>query len=353
MLFLSIALFSAANLLNAFVVNVPMYYVLRFVGGLGLAGELGAAVTMVSEALPKEYRGLGTTVVASIGVSGAVAANLVAKFTSWRWAFAVGGVLGLLLLALRVGLKESEHFTRSQGDSTVKKGDLGLMFGSWRRVKIFLACVGVGFPTWFVIGILTTLSPEICASRGLKGVKGGDAIMFGYIGLVIGDISAGAISQALQSRRRALFLFIGLTGLLTCVNLLSPLPNLATFYFLALLSGFGVGFWALFVQVAAEQYGNNLRSTAASSIPNVARATIVPLSMLFRALSAQGRLGLAQAALVVGILSVALGLWGTYGINETFGADLDFIETEDGGIKPMKEPEDEGALAEVDKVEKP
>lgn len=323
-LFGSILLYSLANIANAFVYDPQTYAWLRFAAGFGLAGELGAAITLVSEILPKEKRGIGTTIVATVGVSGAVAANLVARHFDWRNAYLVGGGLGLLLLVLRISIFESGIFEKTKKENA-RRGDLILLVSSFERVKRYLSCILIGLPTWFVIGILITLSPEICKSRGLLGVAGGDAIMYAYIGLVLGDFSSGLLSQILRNRRRVILIFLALVFITTVANVtLAATPQ--NFYWLCLASGFAVGYWAMFVTIAAEQFGTNLRATVAITAPNWARGALVPISLGFSWLVGSGY-SLVQAALVVGTLCVAVAFIAAWGLKETFGRDLDYMES--------------------------
>jgi MFS family permease len=322
-LFGSILLYSLANLANGFVNDPQLYSSLRFLAGLGLAGELGAAITLVSESLPKESRGIGTTIVASVGVSGAVAANIVAKAFDWRHAYIVGGCLGLLLLILRISIYESGIFEEVK-KTGARRGDLRLLLATRERALRYLRCILIGLPTWFVIGILITLSPELSRSRGLEGVNGGDAIMYAYIGLVLGDLSSGLVSQWLRSRRKVVLTFLAFTAAATVLNV-SAGSTPQTFYWLSLLSGFGVGYWAMFVTIAAEQFGTNLRATVATTVPNWARGALVPLTTTFLALRGWGSSPI-QAALIVGFGSIALATFGAWGLRDTFGKDLDYLE---------------------------
>jgi MFS transporter, putative metabolite:H+ symporter len=324
-LFGSILLYSLANVANGFVADPQLYGWLRFVAGLGLAGELGAAITLVSESLPKESRGVGTTIVASVGVSGAVAANVVAKVFDWRHAYFVGGALGMVLLILRIGIYESGIFEELKKKVGTRRGDLRLLLATRERTVRYVRCILIGLPTWFVIGILITLSPELAKSRGLEGVSGGDAIMYAYIGLVAGDFSSGLLSQWFHSRRGVVLAFLGLTAAATVSNVsLGSTPQ--AYYWLALLSGFGVGYWAMFVTIAAEQFGTNLRATVATTVPNWARGALVPMTTGFLALK-NGGMSSIQAALVVGFGAIGLAAIGAWGLTETFGKDLDYLET--------------------------
>jgi putative MFS transporter len=323
-LFGSILLYSTANILNGFVHDVPTYAWLRFIAGLGLAGELGAAVTLVSESLSKEHRGMGTTLVAAVGVSGAIAANLVAKAFDWRTAYFVGGGLGLLLLVLRVSTFESGLFEASRRRLDVRRGDWSLLLGSWERAGRYLRCILIGLPTWFVIGILVNLSPELAKSRGLSGVDGGNAIMWAYAGLVAGDLSSGLLSQLLRSRRKVVMAFVAASAVLTWMNLsLGSTP--AMVYILGFASGFGVGYWAMFVTIGAEQFGTNLRATVAITVPNWARGALIPISAVFLRLKAGG-FSPSDAALAVGLGCALLAFTAAWGLRETFGIELDYLE---------------------------
>ncbi|MES2200869.1 MAG: MFS transporter [candidate division FCPU426 bacterium] len=323
-LFGSILLYSLANLANAWVQTPQAYAWLRFIAGLGLAGELGAAITLVSEILPKEKRGLGTTIVATVGVSGAVVANLVARHFDWRNAYIVGGVLGLALLLMRFGILESGIFKKSTG--AARRGDFSMLFTDWGRFKRYLSCVLIGLPTWFVIGVLITLSPEIAKSRGIDGVTGGNAIMYAYIGLVLGDLSSGLISQAWKSRKKVVLMFLVLTFAATVANL-TVQTDVQGFYWLCLFSGFAVGYWAMFVTIAAEQFGTNLRSTVATTTPNWARGALVPIALAFQALLGRG-VSHVNAAFLVGTFCVGVALLAAWGLKDTFGHDLDYLEGE-------------------------
>lgn len=325
-LFGSIFLYSIANIANGFATSIEMYGVLRFVAGVGLAGELGAAITLVSETMSKEHRGYGTTVVASVGILGAVVAALVGDAFSWQISYIIGGVMGLLLLVLRVSMYESGMF-HAVKESEVKKGDIRMLFRPWSRFARYARCILIGIPIWFVIGILITFSPELGKELGVTGViSAGKAIMFCYIGLAAGDLLSGFLSQILRTRRKVVGAFIGLTLLLTLAYIfagrgVSP----SEFYGLCVLLGIASGYWAVFVTIAAEQFGTNLRATATTSVPNFVRAAVVPLTLSFRALSPSQ--GLLHSALIVGCVSIAIAIVALWYMQETYGKDLEFTES--------------------------
>src|ERR1041385_533119 len=247
-LFGSILLYSLANIGNGFVTNVTQYAILRFIAGLGLAGELGAGITLVSEILPTRLRGYGTALVASIGLFGAVVANFVAK-VGWQEAYFIGGGLGLLLLIARISVFESGIFLKMK-QSEVERGNLIQLIGNGQRLKKYLGCIFIGCPIWFVIGNLVTFSPEIAASMGLKAViLAGNAIMWAYIGLVAGDLTSGFGSQLIKSRKKMVLIFIALNFIIVCIYLFVPVATALAFYAKCFMLGFGIGFWALFLRI--------------------------------------------------------------------------------------------------------
>jgi MFS transporter, putative metabolite:H+ symporter len=323
-LFGSILLYSLANIANGFVTTVDQYAVLRFIAGIGLAGELGAGITLVSESLPPRLRGYGTTLVAAVGLLGAVLANFIAKHFDWQIAYFIGGGLGLLLLIARVSVFESGIFLKVK-ESSVQRGNFFQLFNQKERFIKFMGCIFIALPIWFVIGILITFSPEFAKALGVEGViSAGDAVMYSYLGLAAGDMVSGLISQAWRSRKKVVSTFIFLTMIFVGWYLFSPYKSVDSFYVNCFLLGFGVGYWALFVTIAAEQFGTNLRSTVTTSVPNFIRGTVVPLTLAFKFLRPE--LGIVNGALVVGIGTVIIAIFALRLIDETFARDLNFVE---------------------------
>jgi len=322
-LFGSILLYSLANIANGFVTTVDQYALLRFIAGIGLAGELGAGITLVSESLPTHLRGYGTTLVATVGLMGAVLANYVAKTFDWQMAYFIGGGLGLILLITRISVFESGIFLKVK-EQEVKRGDFFQLFNQWDRFKKFVGCILIGLPIWFVIGILITFSPEFAKAMNISGVVAGDAVMFSYIGLAAGDLVSGLASQVVRSRKKTVFVFILLTLCFIVTYLYLPVSSSTGFYISCFFLGFGIGYWALFVTIAAEQFGTNLRSTVATTVPNFIRGSVVPLTLLFGYL--RESLNILQAALIVGIFTILIAFWALRLIDETFSRDLNFLE---------------------------
>ncbi|MBK5278837.1 MAG: MFS transporter [Bacteroidia bacterium] len=325
-LFGSILLYSLANAANGFVTSVNQYAALRFIAGIGLAGELGAGITLVAESLPTRLRGYGTTLVASVGLMGAVFANFIAKQFDWQIAYFIGGGLGLLLLIARVSVFESGIFLKlKQTDKHVERGNFLQLFNNYDRFKKFMGCIFIGLPIWFVIGILVTFSPEFASALNIsEGVAAGDAIMYSYIGLAVGDMLSGFISQAMRSRKRVVLIYIMLTLAFFVLYLYMPVKTPTFFYVTCFLMGVSIGYWALFVTIAAEQFGTNLRSTVTTTVPNIIRGTVVPITYLFK--ECRDQFGILNGALVVGVITIVIAIIALRAIDETFGRDLNFIE---------------------------
>lgn len=319
----SILLYSISNIANGFVHSVGAYAVLRFVAGVGLAGELGAGITLVSEVMSKETRIFGTTIVAVVGILGAIAAALVGELFDWRVAFWIGGAMGLGLLLLRIKASESGLFCQAQ-NANVKKGSLAVIFSSWKSVRKYFECILIGVPIWFVVGILITFSPEFGVALGIKvPPSAGQAVMFTYIGLALGGLLSGILSQYLASRKKAVAIFLMLDAFLIGVYLLYPCPPLGLFYFLCFALGVANGYWAIFVTIAAEQFGTNIRATVATTVPNFVRGAVVPLTLGFQALKPFVGI-LASGGIIAAICLVFAGI-SLKALEETHGKDLDYL----------------------------
>lgn len=323
-LFGSILLYSLANIANGFVTSLNQYALLRFIAGVGLAGELGAGITLVTEILPKEIRGYGTTLVATMGVLGAILAYFIADLFDWRISYFIGGGMGLLLLILRVNVLESRIFTKTK-QRALERGNIAMLVSSKTRLAKYVQCILVGLPIWFVVGILITFSPEFGKALGLSApVVAGKAVMLSFSGQVFGDIVSGFLSQALQSRKRVIRLFMLLSLTFILVYLLAPVSDLTLFYAVCVFLGFANGYWTLFVTIAAELFGTNLRATVATTIPNFVRGATIPLSALF--IQLKPALGTIYSALTVGVLTIAVALIALAFLDETFTKDMDYVE---------------------------
>lgn len=323
-LFGSILLYSLANIANAFVTSVDSYAWLRLVAGIGLAGELGAAITLVSEVMPKETRGIGTSIVAGVGILGAVVASLIGDTFSWQTAYLIGGFMGLALLTLRAGLMDSHMFAQIK-ETTAERGNFLKLFTQWACFKRYLSCILIGIPIWFVIGIIITFAPELGKEIGLTGtVTASKAILWSYIGLSIGDIGSGLLSQWMKSRKKVVASFLMITYLLVLVCLFVRGMSPPMFYILCALLGIGVGYWAVFVTIAAEQFGTNIRATVTTTAPNFVRGSVVLVTLSFKALKED--YGMIIGVLTVGSVCFVLAGIALWLLQETYHKDLNYNE---------------------------
>ena len=342
-LFGSILLYSLANIANAFVSDISTYAVIRIIAGIGLAGELGAGITLVSEMMSKEKRGYGTMIIVTFGALGAVFASLVGskgdyfsqiifnltnfQLASWQVAYIIGGLMGFTLLFLRIGTIEPHYFKAIKSKNEIKKGSFKLIFSSKpNRIK-YLHCILIGIPIWFIIGLIIMNSKDDFGPWvGLKNIENGTAVMYAYIGLSFGDLISGLLSQVLKSRKKVVFLYLCFTAILTLVFLFFGKGMTATtYYFFCFLLGTGTGYWAIFVTIAAEQFGTNIRSTAANTIPNFVRGSVNVIMLLFSLLLAS-QLSVGISAFLIGAFFIGLAFYSLSQLKETFGKELDYIE---------------------------
>jgi MFS transporter, putative metabolite:H+ symporter len=332
-LFGSILLYSIANLLNGMVNDVDTYAALRFISGFGLAGELGAGITLVSETMPKERRGLGTMIVATVGVFGAVVAGFMGDVIhDWRWSFYIGGGMGLVLLILRIGVFESGMFEKVK-KSEVRRGNFFDLFKTRQRAFQYLSVIMIAVPVWYVMGILITFAPEIFVSIGVTEFKpdAGKSIMFAYLGITVGDLASGALSQLLKSRKKALAVFLLMTGASVFLYFKLAVISETMYYVIITIIGFATGYWAVFISTAAELFGTNIRATATTTAPNFVRGAVIFLSMGFKYFETvfrtpDGKADSQMAAIAVGIVVAVLATAAWINLRETFHKDLNYTE---------------------------
>lgn len=323
-LFGSILLYSIANIANAFVHDLNTYAALRFLAGLGLAGELGAAITLVAEVMPKEVRGYGTTIVATLGICGSAAAGIVGDYFQWQTAYIVGGLMGICLLVTRFKIIESGMFEKLH-TSNIRKGDIRMLF-SKERFGRYINCILIGVPIYFVTGILISYSPEFAKALGVTGtVTVGRAVLFVAIGLACGDLASGLLSQYLKSRKKAVGVFLLGALAFVCAYLMVPGMNLETFYGLCFAMGLFAGYWAVLVTIASEQFGTNLRATVATTVPNFVRGSLVIGNLFFTTLLAR-KLPSLQCAMIVGAICFFFAFVALWNLQETYGKDLNYTE---------------------------
>jgi putative MFS transporter len=324
-LFASIILYSLGNIANGFVQNVNQYALIRFITGIGLAGELGAGITLVSELLPKEKRGIATSFVAGIGLTGAVVAFFIKENFPWRTCYFIGGGLGFILLLLRVSVLESGMF-KSIEKKDISKGNFFMLFSNKTRIRKYLTAIFIGLPTWYVIGILITFSKEFGTRMNIQGaIDPGKAVMYAYVAISIGDILVGFVSKWLQSRKKALYIFYVITAIAIIWFFNLNGARVSQLYFVSALLGFGTGFWAIFVTMAAEQFGTNIRATVATTVPNMVRGSLNLVSLLFAWLQVQTG-NYLRAGWITGVVVLSIGIISVLFTDETYNKDLDYIE---------------------------
>jgi len=323
-LFGSIFAYSIANLANGFVNDITTYALLRFLAGIGLAGELGAGVTLVAEIMPKESRGYGTMIIAAVGIFGAVAAAFVAELFDWRVAYFIGGGMGLLLLILRLGVYESGMYNAIKF-LNVSRGNFLLLFRDKKLFLKYIYSIAIGVPIWYIVGVLITFSPEI--SKALKfeiPVNTGAAITFCYLGLAFGDILSGSLSQIFKTRKKIVKGFIIFTTINIVIYLFFNQFGREFFYAMCFILGLSGGYWAVFVTNAAEQFGTNIRATVTTTAPNFVRGAVVPATLLFHFLTRP--FGIIYSALFVGMLCILVAYLAARNLEETYGKDLNYLE---------------------------
>ena len=325
-LFGSILLYSIANIANGFVHDVNWYIVIRFIAGVGLAGELGAGITLISEILPKEKRGLAGTLIATCGVFGGITAALLSKvIADWRTLYFIGGGIGLVLLALRVSVVESSMFSTLE-KTTVQRGNYFQFFNNKDRFYRYVKGMLIGMPVWYSIGILVFFADEFAKRMGINGITPGNAILFQYIGLGFGDVAAGLISHQLKSRKKALYIFYFIFTVFIILFFTQHNSSPAWFYFICSGLGFGSGISVLYIIASAEQFGTNLRASAATSITNFVRGFTPLLFLIFTQLRNYKEIGYIKAAWMIGIAVMLISITALYFTKESFGNDLDFVE---------------------------
>lgn len=322
-LFLTILLYSLANIANGFVQNIEQYAILRIIAGFGLAGELGVGVTLVSEVMTKETRAWGTSIVSGIGIAGAVLAFTIAEW-GWKQAYWIGGGLGLLLLGLRVYVHESGMFDKLKETKT-KRGNFISLFTNFKRFSKYISCIMVGIPVWYVVGILIFFSKEFGEFLHVsEPINTGKSIMIHYGGAAIGSIITGYLSQKLKSRRKALAISISALALFCAWYFVSEGTSANTFYLIAFALGLAMGYWAVFITVASEQFGTNIRSTVTTTVPNFVRGATALMTLWWSSMAAD--MGILQAAVIVGIIVIPIALGAIFFLEESYGKNLDYVE---------------------------
>jgi MFS family permease len=323
-LFGSIILYSTATFANAYAPNFEIYLLLRFLAGVGLAGELGAAITLVTEQMPQKYRGIGPAIIGGSGMLGAIVGAFIGGKYSWQFTYQLGGGLGFALLILRLGVLESGLFNAMK-DKTSNKGNLRLLFKNKDYIVKYISICVLGFPVWYVNGVVMTFTPEIAKAWGMTEIPSVSTVFtYYFIGLTFGDLTGGFVSQYLKSRKKAIRLYLSMYAVAAVVFFMVGNQSLTLYYGLLLFLGFCVGYSIVLLTLAAEQYGTNIRATVTTSSLNILRATVIPQTLLFGLLSPY--IGIVNSAMVVGVVAILLAFWGLSNLEETFHKDLNYME---------------------------
>ncbi len=323
-LFGSILLYSLANIANGFVQTIPQYVVLRFIAGVGLAGELGAGITLVNELLPKEKRGVASAMIASFGILGAVTAFFINALFDWRTCYFIGGGMGLILLILRISLSESGLYKKIT-NSDLQRGNFLMFFTRKDLFLRYIKCILIGLPAWYVIGVLITFADQFGKAFGIANIDPARAVVFQYSGIALGDMTVGLLSQWLKSRKKALLLFYAVTIIFCTIYFLQDGGSASGFYAICFGLGFGTGFSVVYITWSAELFGTNLRASAAISIPNMVRGALPLILLLFQLLrSITGNY--ITGAWITGSILMSIAIIAAIKTRETFGRDLNFVE---------------------------
>ena len=323
-LFGSIILYSLATFANAYAPNFEIYLLLRFLAGVGLAGELGAAITLVTEQMPQKYRGIGPAIIGGCGMLGAIFGAFIGGKYSWQFTYQLGGALGFVLLVLRLGVLESGLFNQMK-DKTTIKGDLRLLFKNKDYIRKYISICVLGFPVWYVNGVVMTFTPEIAKAWGMVEIPSvSTVVIYYFIGLTFGDLTGGFVSQYFQSRKKAIRLYLSMYAVAAIVFFVFGNKSILIYNGLILFLGICVGYSIVLLTLAAEQYGTNIRATVTTSSLNILRATVIPQTLLFEFLNPY--IGTVNSAMVVGVLAILLAFWGLSNLEETFHKDLDYTE---------------------------
>lgn len=322
-MFASILAYSIGTLANAFVQDIHTYAALRFISGVGLAGELGLAITLINEILPKEKRGYGAGIIAGFGIMGGVVAALMAHVIDWRVSYAIGGIAGLILLAFRMKVHESALFS-TVPDGT-RRGSLWMLFSHRERAMKFIRWVCLTLPIWFIAGIMITFGPEIVKMKYGIDITAAALIIVCTTAIAMGDFISAWISQIVKNRRVVIvfFMFTSLLAFLLFIETRLTLNEIEIF-FLYILMSLGVGCWILCVTAASESFGTNLRATVTTAVPNFSRGSAVLTTLSIAGL--KNYMSLIEAVLWVGLVVFSLAFWAILSAPETFGKPLDYLE---------------------------
>lgn len=323
-LFGSIILYSVATFANGFVKTYEMYLVLRFLAGIGLAGELGAGITLVSEQMPQKWRGIGPSIIGSFGMLGAIMGAYIGGKYSWEATYIIGGAIGFALLILRLGVLESGMYEQIK-NSVTARGDLRIIFRDKIKLKKYISIFLLGFPAWYINGVIMTFTPEIAKAMKMTEIPAVSVVFTMYfLGFTFGDISCGFVSQFLKSRKQAITIYLASFGFFLALFFMFAKISVTLYYSFFFGLGVAAGYTIVLLTLAAEQFGTNIRSTVTTSSLNLIRASLIPQATAFTFLVPI--IGTIQSAFVVGVFSLGISFWALRNLEETFHKNLDFVD---------------------------
>ena len=321
-LFSSILIYSISNIANSYISSVDMYYWLRFIAGIGLAGELGVGISLITENIAKERRTVSTTVVSFFGMLGAATGGWLGSVFHWQTCFLIGGFAGFLLLLLRLNVEES-HMYLGIKDSKVKKGNILLILKNPKSLITYFFCTLAGSSSFLFIGMFIQSTPEFGKIFNIS-VTAGVALVWYYVGASISEVIAGILSKLLKERKAPIYIFYAISLLAIVIFCVHTPSSPRIYYIHCSLLGFGLGWWSMLITLSAELFGVNTRATAATSIPTFARAWNIPFTSVFK--NNIPKLGILNSAFAVGVIVIALAIISATTIKETFENEANFIE---------------------------
>lgn len=319
----SVIIYSVGSLLSSGVTDVPTYMFARFITGLGLAGEMGSGIALITERLHFTKRAYGILIFLVFSFCGVLAAAFAGTLLPWRTNYLIGAAGGAVLLLCRFGLPESSMY-QSMKNKNLVRGGLRIIFRRKDLRRKYFSGIALLLPGVFVPQIIWTLSPELSKARGLTEPIAAPMVLgLGFSTVILVDIVATSISEKYKSRKLAsiVFLLLGLPAF--AAYLLWDVRSTTEFYFINCLLAVTFGLWLVNSTWLAENFGTNVRATVATTIPNFTRALTVPMNLAFASLRF---MGLLPDIACMGVVVFALAFIGWLGLPETWGRDVDFNE---------------------------
>jgi MFS transporter, putative metabolite:H+ symporter len=316
----TILVFSIANIINGLTSSLTVYGICRFIAGFGLAGEMGSGIALICEKVPDEKRSLYLGFVSSLGCIGAVLSGWLGDIVYWRYLFIGSGFAGILLTLLRKNLLEPDLF-RKTATLNIPRGQWKTLFQSPPDLIRFILLIFLGIPMWYIIGILWSFSTEMTSTIGLNIFTSGQAILWGYVGVWMGDMLMPFVSQFLKSRIFTIQICL-IMMLLGVIYLFQFQPHsLLSFQLTHIFLGFTIGYWAVYATLCGESFGTNIRALTSTSLPSLIRFSSIPMMIIYQYGRDENELNIA---LGMGLTVLCISMITTYFIKDTFQKDIDF-----------------------------